>query len=131
MLIFVEVLHEFRMKLVWAFERDRCNEIAATEKYPLDLSDKKEKSLILLIIRDVWLKQSRFAFSQIYSIDRNSFDPPPSKCIDNKWNSDKWITVNFLVDRILPSFYLDLIIISTHIFVYESVLYGIIDLSLN
>lgn len=30
MLIFVEVLHEFRMKLVWAFERDRCNKIAPT-----------------------------------------------------------------------------------------------------
>lgn len=53
------------MKLVWTFERDRYNKIAPTEKYLLDLSDKKEKSLILLIIYDVWFKQSRFALSRI------------------------------------------------------------------
>lgn len=62
------------MKLVWAFERDRYNKIAPTEKYLLDLSDKKEKSLILLIIYDVWFKQSRFALSQIPALP-GAFSP--------------------------------------------------------
>lgn len=55
---------------------------------------------------------------KICSIGRNSFNPAPSKCIADKWNSDKWITVNFLVDRILLSFYLDLIIITFYNYFY-------------